>query len=288
MHPILFEIGPIFGIGPIPIHTYGFLIAIGFLISLALMRLDAKKVGIDPDFVSDTALWVLFLGLSGTRIAHIIMFPQEYSWSDPIGWIAVWRGGLVFQGALPPAIAYCLYTLHKHKIRTWLFADVVSPYIPLGHAFGRMGCFMYGCCYGCQTSVPWGIQFPRFPADLAQPPTGSPVFIDQRLSLPSDALWSYPVHPTQLYEGLGLLLCCGLLLLARRYWRPFTGCTFALYLIFYGVLRFIVEFFRADHNPTTFGYITDQQVFCILMALAGLILGAILWLRGGKNKASNI
>jgi phosphatidylglycerol:prolipoprotein diacylglycerol transferase len=273
MLPTLFEIGPL------PIHAYGLLIAVGFLIAVLLMRRDARKVGIDPDTITDTAFWVLLLGIIGTRLLHIVMFPENYSWSDPVGWIAIWRGGLVFQGAIPPAIAYCIYALRKEGVSVWGFADVVVPYVPLAHAFGRLGCFMNGCCYGSPTEMPWGVCFRRVPADLSEPAIGSPVWLDHvaHYGLSPDAVWTLPVHPTQLYSALGLALMCGFLLYLRKSWRPFIGFTFPLYLMFYGGFRFVVEFFRGDHNPIRLGIFSDQQVFSLLMVVCGAVVYA--WLR---------
>ena len=184
MRPILCKIGPV------PIFSYGLLIAAGFLVSVHLMRRDAKKAGIDPDRFTDGAFWVLFLGLAGTRLLHIILYYQQYSWTDPLEWIAIWKGGLVFQGAIPPAILFCIYYIRKHHLNFWQCADIACPYIPLGHAFGRLGCFMNGCCYGHVTDLPWGIPFPRVPSDLSLPATGSPVYLDHfgSHSVPHDAL----------------------------------------------------------------------------------------------------
>ena len=267
-------------IGNFAVHSYGLAIAVGFLISLYLMRRDARRVGIDPEYISNCAFWVLGLGIAGTRILYIVMFPDQFSWSDPVKWFAIWEGGLVFQGAIPPAIIFCVYYVRRNNIRTWTFADVVSPYVPFGHAFGRMGCFMYGCCYGARTDAFWGIAFPRVPQDLSQEAIGSPAYLSHRIhyGLTADALWSFHVHPTQLYSAFALLCMFGMLYALRKRWHPFIGSTFPLYLLMYGVFRFMVEFLRDDHNPTHFGgVLSDQQIFALLMAVAGAILFAILY-----------
>jgi phosphatidylglycerol---prolipoprotein diacylglyceryl transferase len=266
-------------IGPVPIHSYGFLIATGFLVSIFLMRRDAAKQGINPDIISDCAFWVLFLGILGTRVLHIIMFPDQYSWRDPLGWVAIWRGGLVFHGALPPAILFCIYYMRKHKVPVWQFADVVTPYVPLGHAFGRMGCFMFGCCYGKPTDSFLGIRFPRVPYDTSLPAEGSPAFLDhmRRFGIDSHDHWSNPVYPTQLMEAAGLLAIWVLLFSLRKYWHPFTGFTFPAYLFCYGVLRFLLEFLRGDGNPAHIaGIFSDQQIVSLIMVVSGAVLFAIL------------
>lgn len=264
-------------IGPVTLHSYGLMIAIGFLVTLHFMRRDAEKAGVDPRAVTDLAFGSLILGVVSTRLLHIVMYPDGYSWNDPIGWIAIWRGGLVFQGAVPAVVLYCWYGLRKRKIGFWSTANPVMPYVPLGHAFGRLGCFFNGCCYGLRSDVPWAIPFRRVPWDLSQAPTGSPPYLDhcQRyadLSFQTDH-WSYPVHPTQLYSAALLFGICLIMLALRKKWHPFPGYLLPAYFVLYGIKRFIVEFFRGDHNPTHFGgHISDQQVFCILFILVGVTL----------------
>ena len=278
MLPILFRIGPI------PVFSYGLLIAVGFLVAVHFVRRDARRANLDPDLVTDGAFWVLFLGLVGTRVLHIILYPQFYSWSDPVGWIAVWKGGLVFQGALPPTIVFVIYFVRKHKIGFWKSVDITVPYIPLAHAFGRIGCFMNGCCYGKVTQLPWGLPFRRIQPPGALTPTGSPPYLDhvENLGLSEDAMWSYPVHPTQLYSVVGLLCIFFFYKWLTRRWHPFEGFALPYYLVAYGVFRFLVEFLRGDHNPTLFGeMLSTQQVFCLFMVAVGVGMYAVLRRRAG-------
>jgi phosphatidylglycerol:prolipoprotein diacylglycerol transferase len=268
MYPVLFKIGPL------TFHSYGAMIALGFFLILHLIRRDAQRVGIDPEQISHMAFVVLLVGVLGTRIAHILMFPEEYSWSDPIGWIAVWRGGLVFQGAIPPVLIYIVYAFKRRGLPFWPMQDLFIPYVPLAQAFGRLGCFMYGCCFGKRAdSLLWAVQFPP----------GSPAAIWHAQQYPTLAAdtggWSYPVHPTQLYGVLGLSFTAAVLWLMRRYWCPFPGFTSPLYLMLYGIGRVFVEFFRGDGNPSHWGggILTDQQIFAILMFIAGLVLFVYLY-----------
>ncbi|HEO72475.1 MAG TPA: prolipoprotein diacylglyceryl transferase [Candidatus Hydrogenedentes bacterium] len=268
-------------VGPVTFHSYGLMIAVGFLAAFTMVKRDARKQGIDPQFANEMWLWALLWGIAGTRILHIIMFPDAYSWKDPLGWIAIWRGGLVFQGALPPAILYGWYYARKHEMRFWTLVDLIVPYIPLAHAFGRVGCFLNGCCYGKRTELPWGISFPRVPWNLSVSPTGSPAYLDHcrrfALSHASDH-WSYPVHPTQLYSVAALLCICATVVLIRDKWHPFAGVSMPAYFTLYGAFRFFVEFLRGDHNPTHFGAFSDQQVFSLLLVAGGLILFSALYL----------
>jgi phosphatidylglycerol---prolipoprotein diacylglyceryl transferase len=280
MHPILFEIGFL------KFNSYGLMIAIGFLTALHFIQRDAKAAGLDPKKFADLAFVVLPLGIVGTRLAHIIMFPELYSWSDPIGWIAVWRGGLVFQGGPPLALIYVYYFFRKHNIPFLKSADVIFPYLPLGHGFGRIGCFLKGCCYGAPTTVPWAISFPKQVDESAGTITGSPAYIDHLnrfAEVTLNSAHSLGIHPTQLYSFAGLMTICGILLAMRKYWHPFDGFTMPAYLVLYGVFRFIVEFYRGDHNPVHIWGLSDQQLFSLFFAALGVVLFFVLRRRAGKS-----
>ncbi len=96
--------------------------------------------------------------------------------------------------------------------------------------------------------------------------------------------WSLTVHPTQLYESFGLLAIFFLLMQLRKRWRPFDGFTLPLYLMFYGALRFFIEFLRGDHNPTHFNdMLSDQQVFCLLFVVVGAVLFTFMSRRARKT-----
>jgi len=254
MFPTIIEIGWF------KVHSYGLCIAIAFLVCLYLTMRDAKKKGIDPEAIENEAIFALLAGIIGSRIFHIILFPHEYSITDPIGWVAIWQGGLVFQGALPFAFAYVIWAMRRRKISFLLVADCAVPYLALGQGIGRIGCFLNGCCYGKPTTCFLGMSFPE----------GCPVF----QSYPGNNGWSLPVHPTQLYTTAGLFLLCVLLIYLRNNWSPFIGFTIPAYFFLHGFLRFLNEFFRGDHNPTGlgFGILSDQQIFCILEVLLGILL----------------
>jgi len=284
MYPTLLKIGPI------TLHSYGLMIALGFLAALYGTQRDAQKRGINPQTIQSMAFWALLAGLAGTRLLHIVMFPGGYSWRDPIGWIAIWRGGLVFQGALPVAGIYVYLACRHYKVPFWRIVDCVMPYIPLAHALGRVGCFLNGCCYGARTDLPWGVCFPRVPWDFAEPAKGSPAYLDHcqrysELSMTHDH-WSYAVHPTQLYGVAGLLFLCGILLLWRNRRPLFDGFTMPIYFMLYAVGRFWVEFFRGDHNPTVFEAISQQQLFSIFYFAFGAGLFWVLHQHTAHNTRS--
>jgi phosphatidylglycerol:prolipoprotein diacylglycerol transferase len=263
MYPILLALGPI------KLYSYGLMIAVGFLLTLQLIQRDARKIGVDGGAISEMGFYALCIGVMATRLAHILMYSENYTWSQPLGWISP-KGGYVFQGAIPAVILYMYIALKRRKIPFWTMPDVIFPYVPLGHAFGRVGCFLSGCCHGkaapdffCAVRFPPGSWAESKYPDLASDVSG----------------WSLPVHPTQIYSVVGLLCIFGIMLLLRKKWHPFEGFCFPLYLILYGISRFIVEAFRGDGNPTnlSFGFISNQQVFCLIMMGIGVVL--FFWLR---------
>lgn len=264
----------IFRIGPVPLHSYGFMIAVGFLTSLYFIQRDAEKAGYDPKLFADMAFVVLPLGLVGTRLAHIIMFPQYYSWSDPVGWIAVWKGGLVFQGGPPIAIAYVVWFFRRHNISFWKGADVIFPYVALGHGIGRIGCFLKGCCYGARTDVPWAVKFPRVIDPESNLITGSPAYLDHLkgfADITLESTHSHAIHPTQLYSFVGLMTVLAIMLSLRKWWHPFDGFTFPMYFVVYGFFRTWVEFYRDDNNPVHAFDLSDQQMFSIIGIAVGIV-----------------
>jgi phosphatidylglycerol:prolipoprotein diacylglycerol transferase len=264
----------IFRIGPIPLNSYGFMIAVGFLTSIYFIQRDAEKAGIDPKKFADIAFMALPIGLLGARLAHIIFYSQFYSWSDPFGWIAVWKGGLVFQGGPPMALIYAVYVLRKHQIPFWTAADIVFPWIALGHGLGRIGCVLKGCCYGAPTDLPWGIRFPKIVDEDKDLITGSPAYLDhldQFSEITVASTHSLTIHPTQLYSFFGLMTILAIMLLLRKYWKPFTGFTFPVYLIIYSAFRFWVEALRGDHNPQYVMDLSLQQIFCLIGIIVGIV-----------------
>lgn len=280
MWPILLDLGPI------KVYSYGLMVAAGLLTAIVLVQRDAIARGMNPKVFSDMAFYVFVIGLISSRIAHIALYPRFYSWDDPKEWIAVWNGGLVFQGALLPAGIFAWWYLRRNGIRFLDAADIMFPYVPLGHAFGRVGCFLYGCCYGRPTDFFLGIPARRVPWDTSLPAHGSPAYMEYLETSGLDRMhaehWSHPIHPTQLYSVLGLLTIFGLMLLMRKYWHPFNGFTFPMYLILYGVLRFVVEIFRGDHNPTAFWDLSQQQMFCVASFVLGIALFFYLYRRAGR------
>jgi phosphatidylglycerol:prolipoprotein diacylglycerol transferase len=258
MHPILFEIPRIdlgaWVIGPIPIRMYGLMIGIGFLLGITLASRQAKKEGLNPERILDMGVYLLLAAIVGSRLLYVLTTFQEFR-ANPLDVFAIWKGGLVFYGGLLAAVPTGIWYVRKHDLPVWLTADIMAPSIALGHAFGRLGCFFAGCCYGAPCTGPLCITFDD-PHSLA--PLNTPLF------------------PTQLMESGGEFLIFGLLI-ALRSRKQFHGWLFGLYLILYAGLRFILEFFRGDAvRGVYFGVVSTSQIIAVLIilaAVAGMMLG---------------
>jgi len=248
MHPELFKLGPL------TIHTYGVLVAAGFLLGLGLAVRQAKKEGIPPDKIVDLGFYILLSALIGSRLFYILINASHYL-KNPLDIFKIWEGGLVFYGGLLLAVPTVLWYVKKNNLNVWNTADLFAPSLAIGHAIGRLGCFFSGCCYGKPAEgLPWAVTFTD-PESLA--------------------IIGVPLHPTQLYESLGEFINFFILIILRRY-KSFNGQLFLTYIILYSVLRFIVEFFRGDVGR---GFITSQlsfsqgiSILMFLIAIAGLVI----------------
>ncbi|MCG2721148.1 MAG: prolipoprotein diacylglyceryl transferase [Thermodesulfovibrionales bacterium] len=211
-------------IGPLTIHTYGFLIAIGFLIGLWLAVRQATKEGIFPTKIIDLGFYILLAAIIGSRLFFVVINLDHYL-RNPLDIFKIWEGGLVFYGGVLLAIPTAIWYVRKNNLALWQTADIFAPSVAIGHVFGRLGCFAAGCCYGkTAQTLPWGV-----------------IFTDPDCLAPTDVL----LHPTQLYESAGELIIFIILIVLRRY-KSFNGQLFMTYLLLYSVLRFVVEFFRGD------------------------------------------
>jgi len=241
MHPILFKVGPI------SVPAYGFFVAAGFLLGVALAVRRAHQEGIDPEIITDLAFYILLGTLAGARFYFVA---EHWSFYRGKPWEALylWQGGLAFYGGFIGAFIFGFFYVRRKHLPFWDLADLIAPSIAAGHAVGRLGCFSAGCCYGRPCHLPWAVTFTD-PRSLA------------RLGV--------PLHPTQLYHALA-----NLLIFLFLYWfypkRRFSGEVFVAYLFLYGLGRFTVEFFRGD--PRTFiGPLSLPQWFSILaMMVAGV------------------
>jgi phosphatidylglycerol:prolipoprotein diacylglycerol transferase len=187
---------------------------------------------------------------------------------DCLAVVKVWRGGLAYYGGFVFASAFGLYYARKHRLGMWRMADLAAPWIALGLALTRMGCFLNGCCYGKVTDVAWAVRFPR----------GSAVQeAQEKAGLIAAGAPPLPVHPTQLYLAALNLLTFFLLYFVFRGRKRFHGELFAWLLICKGVFRSFVEIWRDDERGVLFGWLSTSQLLSIPLVALGVWL---LWRRG--------
>ncbi|MEZ4288101.1 MAG: prolipoprotein diacylglyceryl transferase [Polyangiales bacterium] len=283
MKPELFQI---FGES---VPAYMTLLLIGFGLATFLSARAAKQMGLNHDTMIDLGLFSVIFGILGARLLHVIA--DGYFWdyvhqcTDPtlvkweitkaqcdradgiwlaaqnvcqpaerdcFAWAKFWRGGYAYYGGLIAATAYGFHFLKKEGFPVLRGADLVGMTMPLGLFFGRMGCFLGGCCFGQHTDGPLGLRFPPFsPAAESQWRAGE---------LDSPLLQSLPVYPTQLFEAIGCLTISAFLMFYVRPRKRFDGELLLSFLGLYAVLRFGIEYFRADDRGELLGLSTSQLI----------------------------
>ena len=267
MHPTLFF--------PL-IHTYGLMLAVGFYAAWWLGARQGKAEGLDTDLVGNLVLIAIIAGIVGARLLYVVLNfdPREPLWTV----IKVWEGGLVFYGGLIAAAVAVVIYLKWRRVPLWRVADVTAPAIAIGQAFGRIGCFLNGCCFGGPATAGFPLAV-RFPGEIGPDgkPLGSPAFGDQfyRKWLDGDWTASLSVHPTQLYDAVFLFLIAGILVAAMPRRRRY-GEVFGLMAILNAASRLGTELVRRDEGAALLG-LTAGQIGAIVVLLAGLAI--FLWAR---------
>src|SRR5438094_2256509 len=244
MHPRLFEFGPI------TVYTYGVLLAAAYLLGLQLARVRARKRGLDENRVLDLGIYIIISALVGANLLLLVTDYRTFT-ADPRELFTLARSGGVFYGGLILAVAVALWYIRRSGLPLWTTCDVFAPGIALGHVIGRFGCFFAGCCYGRETTLPWGITFSD---PFAAANVGTPLGVH--------------LHPTQLYEAGAESLILLALLLTEKKWKPYAGRTFWLYILLYAISRYIIEIFRGDPRGSVGIFSTSQFISIILAPLA--------------------
>ncbi len=239
MHPILFKFGVI------TVYSYGFMLFVAVVVSLNLLLKEAKRKGYDADAITDLVMVVLFSGIIGARILYIILNLGFYI-NNPKEIFMLQHGGLAILGAIAVGtLATFLFCKYK-KLPFLEIADLLSPYVVLAHSIGRIGCFLNGCCYGLPSKL--GIYFPAHKATLI---------------------------PTQLIDAVLLFIL--FIVLKIKQARPHQkGAIFVSYILYYSVIRFFMEFIRADSEKLFLG-LTIFQYFCIVLFVLSSSFYISLW-----------
>lgn len=230
----------------IPIFGYGFMLFLGFFAAGWTATRRAAVAGIPSDLVWDTALWLFFAGVIGCRIFYLIeysdrVFAGKQGFGLVVAALNLPDGGLVlYGGVLLGIIVFVLYCRRK-GIDAQRLADALVPSLFLGVAFGRIGCFFNGCCYGDRCELPWGVTFPVGSVpDMA--------LVTRGYLAAEEVVRRTALHPTQLYSAVDGLI---LYFLTDSYFRtrPRPGAVTIVSLLCYPVTRFLIEYLRSDEPP---------------------------------------
>lgn len=255
----------------IPVFGYGFMMFIGFSAGTLLASRRAQTVGLNADVIWDLMMWLLLPGIAGARVVYLMQ-----NWDKVVGAksgvellksvVALWDGGIVFYGGVIGGLVGLFAFCKRNKIRPLLMADIIIPSLFVGLGFGRIGCFLYGCCYGGTCSLPWSVKFPPDSMTFEALSMRAPEFIAQ------DGMSTVALHPAQIYSSILAFLLAGFLM-----WffprRPFEGAVLALGWIIYPINRFVLENIRFDEpgrlgTPFTFSQLMSMGLFvtgCIFM-----------------------
>ena len=301
MHPELFRIPFL----DLPVYGYGVMLVLGFFAGVAMMKFLARRVGLDPELFVNAALVALVSGVVGARLSHVLENLPEFTRSDLTFWenlkniLNMRGGGLTYYGgfllATPMTILYGVFK--KVPLRTGM--DILAPALMIGLGFGRIGCFLNGCCHGAECQLPWAVTYPYYsnafldhaydkekPLDLppaltyVDPDDGKVrVMPPQALKAANPAAVelareyrSRPVHPAQLYSTFTAWLLAGLLV--SYFTLPhIPGRVFALMLMLEGGARFLLEALRTE--PPVLGPMSLSMVIGLFLVLGGVLMWVI-------------
>jgi phosphatidylglycerol---prolipoprotein diacylglyceryl transferase len=183
--------------------------------------------------------------------------------ADCLAWAKFYGGGFAYYGGFIGASAAAWFLLKADRFPFWKGADMAGMVVPVGLAFGRMGCTLAGCCFGKRWDSSWALSFPgHSPASEAQ-------WKDKLLMQPSEV--SLPVHPTQLYESAAALLIAAFLTLYLHGRKRYDGQIFIAFTVLYAAARFVIEIFRDDDRGALLGLSTSQLIGVILIGVGGYL-----------------
>lgn len=251
------KIDPVaFSIGALKVHWYGMMYMVGFLAFLFIGKYRVKKYGhsfLTPRLVDDTLFYAALGVVIGGRLGYCLFYQPEFYLTHPLNIVKTWDGGMSFHGGMLGVFVATYFFAKKHGSTFFELSDFIAPIVPVALFFGRIGNFINGELWGriMTSNLPWGMVFPESGTML-------------------------PRHPSQLYEALGegIILCTFLMIYSSKPRK--IGQTSGMFMIGYGVIRFVIEYFR---EPDAFleklaatTHLSMGQWLCLPMILAGIVI----------------
>lgn len=231
-----------------PIYWYGICVALGFLAALAFWNSAVRRIGLPTGLGSDLAMVTMIAGILGARAMYVAANWNYFS-ENLAAIPRIDQGGLIFYGGFLAASAAVAVMARVRAIPLWKLGDFTVSALPLGHAIGRMGCLLNGCCYGKPTDLPWAV----FTAGE----------------------WRHPVQGYEAAFNLALFFVCRRMLLRQA--PP--GSVTAAYLTAYGLWRFAIEFLRGDPRMEAWAGLNAAQALSLVLVVLGGLLGGFVFFR---------
>ena len=255
----MIEINPeVFSVGFVHIRWYGVMAACGLMAAFLLMQKRAEKYAFTKEHVSDMLFWGMLAAIVGARALYVIRFwEEEFAERSFLSVFKVFEGGLVFFGGFCAAAICLLVMCSWRKWAVWKVADLVSPALALGHAFGRMGCLLNGCCYGFAYEGFGAFRYMHV---------------------------EHGTFPLQLFSALGnVVICMVLLFCEKKGWLK--QRLFLAYMVMYNIGRFCIEFGRGDYpaEQRVCG-LTPAQITCLWLLPAVCIVYVIVYFAAKRFK----
>jgi prolipoprotein diacylglyceryl transferase len=252
-----------FDLGPFRITAYALCILVGIIVAVVWTSRRLTKRGAEPGVVLDIALWAVPLGIVGARLYHVLTHPSDYFFPGAELWkvIAIWEGGNAIFGSLIGGAIGVWIGCRMTGLRFWSFADALAPGMLAAQAIGRLGNWFNHELFGMPTDLPWGLEIestnPAFPAGL-EPGT---LF-----------------HPTFLYEMIWNVAGIAVILFLERRFNLRWGRAFAVYLIWYGLGRSVLESIRVDPSEMFLGIRSN-----VWASFAAIVLGMVILIMAARR-----
>lgn len=228
-----------FELGPLHFNMYGIMFALGFLVASFLAVQEAKKRSIKKEVIYDLAFYLLIGAIVGARLFYVVFYWPKHIQLTFLDIFKIWEGGLSFFGGFIGALAIAYIYIKKNKLNFWVYADIFTVPLVVGHIFGRLGDYFTGGHPGKVTSLPWAI------------------YLENALR-----------HPIVLYELIGLCIIVVILSNLKKF-KFFDGFLFLSYVMLYSIQRTILDFFRIEStDPKYLGLTPSQYIVIVLFIIA--------------------
>lgn len=262
----------LFSIGKLNVPGYGFMIGIGFIVALLVGEYRAKKKGLNQESVIDMAIIAILCGFLGAKLLYVIVNLQEFI--EAPGSV-LGRAGFVVYGGIIAGVLCCLLYCHIKKLSFLQYFDLIIPEVAIAQGFGRIGCFLAGCCYGRHTDSAFGVIFPEgslAPAGVKLIPTqlisaAGDILFAVILIVISDVVFKSVVYGKSRNDAESSEKTAS----RSKKFGHVAGDIGCLYLWMYGVGRFLIEFLRDDYRGAV-GALSTSQFISLFIVLGGIVL----------------